>query len=129
MGDNATIPHLMSLLFYTNYSAACYEFSASFRRRVWNETDRSLKRRHSAFAHQARLLRELVECFGNNMDDCPVTRFYHGINRNMIFKSTDFKLCGPLSTTSDFCVAHGTFSKSEGIVVDIKRTAGHMLIE
>merc|ERR1719203_2174542 len=118
-GDEATIPHIMSLLFYTNFSVACFEFSASFRRRVWNETDHSLKRRHSGFAHQARLLRELVECFGMMMSECSVKTFYHGINRNMIFKSTTFKLCGPLSTTSDFAVAHGTFADDEGIVVDI----------
>ena len=95
-----TIPHLMALLFYTNYTTACYEFSASFRRIVWNETDQSLKRRHGHFAWQARLLRELVECFGNTMKHCPVEVFYHGINMDLTFKSTQFKICGPLSTTS-----------------------------
>merc|ERR1712110_659267 len=69
-GDEATVSHIMALLFYTNYSRACYEFSASFRKIVWNETDHSLKGRHSAFAHQGRLLRELVECFGVQMAYC-----------------------------------------------------------
>lgn len=109
-GDNVTISHIMSLLFYTNFTAASYEFSASFRRRFWNETDGALKRRHSAFAHQARLLRELVEAFGNTMINCSVSTFYHGVSANLIFEGTMFNLCGPMSTTSGllsyfFCFA------------------------
>ena len=98
--DTATISHLMAMLFYTNYSKACYEFSASFRKIFWNETDKSLKRRHSGFAHQGRLLRELVECFGEWMRRFGIRTFYHGINSDLLFKSTTFKLHGPLSTTS-----------------------------
>ena len=99
-GDEATISHLIALLIYTNYSRACYEFSASFRKLVWNETDKSLKKRHSSFAHQGRLLRELVECYGQEMAGCAVRVFYHGINCDLTFKSTNFKVYGPLSTTS-----------------------------
>lgn len=99
-GDKVTIFHIMSLLFYTNYSVASYEFSASFRRRFYNETDGALKRRHSAFAHQSRLLRELVEVFGNRMKYCSVSTFYHGISADLIFEGTSFKLSGPMSTTS-----------------------------
>ena len=110
--DEATISHLMAILFYTNYSKACYEFSASFRKIFWNETDESLKRRHSGFAHQGRLLRELVECFGLSTARCSVGVFYHGINRDLIFRSTNFKLHGPLSTTS------GLFTLSLFVHVD-----------
>ena len=90
-------------LLSTNYSKACYEFSASFRKIVWNETDRSLKRRHAAFWWQAKLLRELVEVFGSVMSQCAVNVFYHGINTDLTFQSTSFKICGPLSTTSGSC--------------------------
>ena len=99
-GAEVTVQHLMSLLFYTNFSRASYEFSASFRRIVWNETDASLKRRHSFFAIQGRLLRELVECFGTTMSKCPgVKVFYHGIASDMVFESTSFCVHGPMSTT------------------------------
>merc|ERR1712176_443392 len=50
----------------------------------------------------------------------------------MIFKSTRFNLYGPLSTTSDFSVACGTFADDEGIVVDIWSSSskrGQMLFE
>ena len=144
--DEVTISHIMALLFYTNYSKASYEFSASFRRIFWNETDESLKGRHSAFCHQARLLRELVEAFGGTMGHCPSSVFYHGVSTDLVFEGTLFKLHGPLSTTSGmflflgflcvlcicvnlmyfaaFDVAHGTFSKKSGIVVDIRNVKG-----
>ena len=99
-GAKVTVAHIMALLFYTNYTVASYEFSASFRRAFWNETDGALKLRHSAFVHQARLLRELVEAFGCAMSECAVPVFYHGVNADLIFEGTNFFLHGPLSTTS-----------------------------
>lgn len=99
-GHTATIPHLMALLFYMNYPRACYEFLASFRKIVWNETDYSLKQRHSSFAHQGRLLRELVECFGSTMSQCTVKLFHFGMEHHLNFTSSTFNYCAPLSTTS-----------------------------
>ena len=99
-GHTATIPHLMALLFYSNYPAASRQFLASFRKTVWNETDFSLKQRHSSFAVQGRLLRELVECFGGTMSQCAVKLFYCGMDCRLALKSTAFNYHGPLSTTS-----------------------------
>ena len=106
IGEEATISHILALLFYTNMTKASFEFSASFRRAFWNETDTSLKGRHSAFVHQARLLRELVEAFGNRMKRCSVSIFYHGVSRDLVFEGTRFKLFGPLSTTSGTLMSH-----------------------
>ena len=102
-GTIITIYHIMSLLFYCNYTAQSYEFSATFRRIFWNETDRSLKRRHSKLAQWGRLLRECVDCWGYLMagalDDDPGI-YFHGIGKEMLFKSTNFKVFGPMSTTT-----------------------------
>jgi len=46
--SEVTVAHIMALLFYTNYTKASYEFSASFRRIFWNETDGALKLRRLA---------------------------------------------------------------------------------
>lgn len=99
-GSPITIPHLMALLFYTNYSSQSYEFSASFRRIFYNESDGALKKRHSRFANWARLLRETVECYGTKMSQSPVSTYYHGIGQEMLFQGTYFKIYGPLSTTA-----------------------------
>ena len=99
-GEPITISHLMCVLFYTNYTKQSFDFSSSFRRQTWNESDVSLKRRHARFACWARLLRETVECYGENMKYSKVETFYHGIGKELIFEGTQFNICGPLSTTA-----------------------------
>ena len=99
-GDPVTVQHIMALMFHTNFEKASYELAASFRRIFWNETDESLKRRHAAFVHQSRLLRELVEAFGVQMRQCVVPVFYHGISEDIVFEGTKFNKHGPLCTTS-----------------------------
>eukprot|EP01084_Bolivina_argentea_P262051 443058_1 len=54
------------------------------------------------------------------MSKSPVKIFYHGISKEMIFTSTSFRIFGPLSTTTAFETAHGTFAKDDGLVVDIR---------
>ena len=93
-----------SILFYTNYSVQSYELSATFRRIFWNETDKSLKKRHSIFVNWARLLRETVECFGNTMQYSYPSVYYHGIGQEMLFRGTNFNIYGPLSTTAGIYV-------------------------
>ena len=104
VGSIITIYHLMSILFYCNFSIQQYELSATFRRIYWNETDQALKKRHSYFANWAKLLRETVECFGIPMQTSPVKIFYHGISKEMVFKSTTIFIYGPLSTTAGLFV-------------------------
>ena len=100
IGDEANISHILSLLFYTNFTQHCYEFSKTFRRAYAFESDRKLKQRHAQVANWSRHLRELVECFGEETNKCPeISKFYHGVSTEMIFKGTVTRLCGPLSTT------------------------------
>ena len=102
-GDTPTTEHICSLIMYTNFTKNCTSFSSTYRRRTGYETDRKLKERHSQVAHQGRLLRELIEGYGQSMEDPDykhIDTFYHGINKAMIFKSTTIRLCGPVSTST-----------------------------
>ncbi len=108
--DVIGINHVMSVLFYCNFSDHCYEFSASFRRIYWNETDQSLKKRHSEFAQWAKLLRETIECYGISMKTSAEKMYYHGLGKEMLFQSTKFHICGPFSTTSRLFTLFCTFS-------------------
>merc|ERR1712228_1098314 len=112
-----TIQHLMALLFYTNFSHQQCEFTATFLRIYWNETDESLKCRHSQFHFWGKLLRETVECFGTYMQYVPERIFYHGISQSMLFESTSFHVYGPMSTTVEMWVALNFSQK--GMVIDI----------
>merc|ERR1719445_1559683 len=104
--------HLMALLFYCNFSTQQYELTATYRRIYWNETDESLKNRHSYFYWWGRLLREAVECFGTMMAAVPDKIFYHGIKGEMLFNSTIFQAYGPMSTTVELGIAY-QFARQE----------------
>ena len=118
-GTLITIDHIMSLLFYCNYTAQSYELSATYRRIYWNETDNSMKQRHSNLAHWARLLREVVDCFGYLVKSAPKreTMYYHGISRQLLFRGCTFHCFGPISTTTGLYIYNymfvGTFHETQ----------------
>ena len=101
-GTQISVQHIIALLCYTNYTNHCSAFSSTFRRMHGFETDQSLKARNREFWHWSRLLRELVECFGQEFgeiyQDTPT--LWHGVSAQLIFDSTFIKLCGPFSTTA-----------------------------
>ena len=66
-GDEPKAEHICALMMYTNYTKNCTAFSSTYRRRTGYETDRKLKERHAQVANQGRLLRELIEAFGQSM--------------------------------------------------------------
>jgi len=50
--------------------------------------------------------------------------FYHGISSDVIFESTSFCVHGPMSTTSEYLIAHSSFAKDGGTVVEINNGQG-----
>ena len=111
--EQISVQHIMSLLFYTNFSKQSAAFSGTFRRQSPFESDESFKARNREFWNWSKLLRETVECFGQQMSTGLYTEgvkaLYHGVSNALVFDSTLIKLCGPLSTTVgmyEFCVIH-----------------------
>ena len=99
-GSSILLEHIIALLKYTNFTRECFEFSRTYRKIHPFESDRDLKKRHSEVAVWGKRLRELIECFGNVASKYKhISKFYHGINSSMIFKSTTAKFSGPVSTT------------------------------
>eukprot|EP01084_Bolivina_argentea_P273635 466159_1 len=119
-GSVITNKHIMSILFYTDWTELCTAFSTSYRKLSTSETDEELKKRHSEFAIWAKLLRETIECFGEYCSDSDIKSFYHGISIPMVFSSFS-KIFGiPLSTTKTFSVALN-FSQ-DGIILKFPNT-------
>eukprot|EP01083_Nonionella_stella_P127265 385554_1 len=56
------------------------------------------------------------------MSQSKIPFFYHGISRSMLLDSTSLKLCGPVSTTSQYTVAVSRFAE-KGIVLQIRNNA------
>lgn len=92
-GSTFTDEHIMSVTFYCNTNELQYEFSATFRKKTANETFEDWKVRHGQFRNWAKLLREVVECFGKKINK--KDKFYHGINTRMVFNEMIARLCGP----------------------------------
>merc|ERR1719242_1953077 len=97
-GDQITEKHVQSLLLYTDNSAMCAAFSGTFRQDKFGEKLESIKARNTAYFNMSKLLRETVECFGNNRD---VERgpFFCGVTSMMLIPSFGIRLCSPTSTS------------------------------
>ena len=99
-GDIIKVEHIMSVMFYTNFTENSRLFSETYRKQSLYETDESLKQRHSELYYWGRYLRECVEVFGEEMAGRPdIGIFYHGISTTLLFNSSSIYLFGPLSTT------------------------------
>ncbi len=94
------LEHIMVLMFYTDFDENSRIFSSTYRKISEYESNESLKARHSEVYYWGRYLRELVECFGEVMEDSEIPLFYHGVSCELLFDSTHILLCGPVSTTT-----------------------------
>ena len=110
--------HLLSLLFYCNFTSLCTFFSATFRKLTANETDEQLRERNAEVREFARLLVECAHCFGTKLNDSTIQIFYHGISIVMQFPSAVARFCSPTSTTVAFTVAIN-FAKN-GMILELE---------
>eukprot|EP01083_Nonionella_stella_P147675 466358_1 len=111
--------HLVAMMLYCNFDQLQQTFSTTFRYCDENESDISLKKRHSNYYYLAKNLRELVECFGMKWSlELESIRLYHGINGNFTFSTLDAFIKGPLSTTTSFMIA-AQFCDNDGMILDV----------
>eukprot|EP01084_Bolivina_argentea_P194680 334059_1 len=141
-GEQISINHLISIIIYCSYSHLSAKFSETFRRlKKTNDTkqeeevklndisslrnincavenDNSLKQRNSNFYFLSKYINEAVNIYSKQSKDVDMMRFYHGIDKEMIFNSMKGFMYQPLSTTSVYEVAIN-FSMNSGMVVEI----------
>eukprot|EP01084_Bolivina_argentea_P049965 91881_1 len=91
--------NVLCLLLYTNYDFIATELTKTYRKQAQFENNKSLKNRHSYFAHLGQALKETVEVFGTVLIESKHEEFYHGINVKMVFSALSAKFCSPTSTT------------------------------
>eukprot|EP01084_Bolivina_argentea_P313345 542625_1 len=115
-----SIQHLIAMMVYCNYDELQKNFSETFRKVTKNETDKSLKERHSKYYFMARLLRECAECFGMKYHGTigeNITLF-HGVNNQFSFLSMNANIKGPFSTSTDYMVAVN-FCNNQGMILEM----------
>lgn len=113
-----SIWNLICLLLYTDYSAHCTAFSASFRALNVFEPMSLTKERNRNYWWMAKTLRETVELYGqcryaHDTNGSIFGPFYCGVNRILVLPQFNLRLCAPTSTTVHIEVAY-KFATSEG---------------
>eukprot|EP01083_Nonionella_stella_P140387 430411_1 len=101
--------HILAMMSYCNHDVLQAKFSGTFRQNP-NESDDAFKQRHRHFAHFARLLREVVECYGQqNIDgpNCHNQILFHGVSQQAQFQTINPCFKGPVSATTAYAVALG----------------------
>eukprot|EP01084_Bolivina_argentea_P112794 201137_1 len=113
--------HLIALMVYCNFETLQFKFTETYR--LINEDKQNVKNmkdRHRNYFFLGKLLRECVECFGMNrkVDYNDTISLFYGVNKNFAFSSIFAFIKGPLSTTTDCCVA-GNFCQNAGMILNM----------
>ena len=124
------VSHLLSLLFYTDFTDFSYWFSKSFRKKNRKESEKQFKERHSNYHFLAKHLREIVEIYGTKISTSKilgngnkVLYFFTGLNQDSFtFPSFCSRLYGPTSTTAQITVAT-VFAKKNGMIVTLNQAS------
>eukprot|EP01084_Bolivina_argentea_P062125 113596_1 len=124
--------NLLSVIFYTDWSDLCNEFSKTFRKTTGSEALWSLKKRNGEYANWSRILRETVQYYGisgeGERDESGKIihvlqgPLYCGMDFLMVIPEFNIRLCGPTSTSTQFEVAT-RFAGRRGIIMTLNNDA------
>ncbi len=122
-GSVMSVPHLLVILSYTNYTKLQYEFKRQgFRTLDANETESDVRARNREIANWCRLLMEGVHCFGSVMSKRK--RRFHGINARLLVFNFEPEFQFPISLTTSWRIAKN-FATESGIVLVMKHGGLH----
>eukprot|EP01084_Bolivina_argentea_P310003 536296_1 len=109
-----TEQHILSIILYTDFDELQRECTRSFRKLSSTETDEELKDHHSEWANWAKALREAVEVWGIYFEEAPSKeKFFHGINRQMVFSGFSQRFCSPTSMSLSEDIAFGFANRND----------------
>eukprot|EP01084_Bolivina_argentea_P295573 508911_1 len=113
-----SVNNLMSIMFYTDYSALCTLYSATYRALSSFESIESIKKRHADFAHWAMKLNETVKLFGTVFRFNHIPKLYHGVTF-MYFNAFYVNFSAPSSMTKQIAVA--AMFANNGIILQVEQ--------
>eukprot|EP01084_Bolivina_argentea_P147563 258159_1 len=108
--------HVLAAVLYTDMSHLCTKFRETYRT-IRDETEQQKIDRHSNFVHFARLLYEAFVFYGST--DSEVKLLYHGMSRELLFKTLYCTFDLPTSTTTAQSIACN-FGGGAGIVMKLE---------
>eukprot|EP01084_Bolivina_argentea_P241541 405456_1 len=113
-----SLHHILSLMIYCNYDNFQKLFSQTYRNNIHE---------HERFYHLGMYLKQSVHWFGTYHNNKTISKFYHGIDKRMIFIQTGksdnmstngVSINGPLSTSSS-CEVAINFAGYNGLVLEL----------
>jgi len=127
-GDALSTDHVMALLVYCNFDVLCNAFIATFDCKLPSAEAMTVselnafKQKHREYANWARLMREICECFGKQMDaQSNNLSLYHGVTSQRLLFAENVRFCQPTSCTSKLSVSlqYGS-AKDDGLILEIE---------
>lgn len=111
------IENLLSLIFYVDFDVFAFKLKSTFMKQYIDETDISLKMRHSVFANWSKIMTETIELYGTSLRFNKISTLYH---------STEFMHYGlftatfnsPTSMTRYLEVAT-MFTNDDGLILEM----------
>ena len=124
--SSITLNHVLSIILYTDFSELSSNFTSSFRACTPYQTLSQIKARNSNYWWWSKSLREVVELFGDRVDnEYPIC--YTGMSVVMNIPSFRMRLCSPTSTSTQIEVAM-KFAGSQGMILQLQ-TKGIMWLD
>jgi len=112
--------HVHALLLYTDFSALCTDFSASFRAVERGESLEANKARNGRYHHFAKRLKELVMCYGSdNANDNSRGPFFCGVSAVLNIPQFAIRLNAPTSTSLHIEVAMRFAGGTDGMIIQL----------
>ena len=132
--DTIKLEHILSLILYCDFSGYCSSFSASFRKLSRIESMEDVKTRNTAFYHQSKYFREVIEAFGtfgnkqylhpDCKDIAELGPFYSGLDCVLAVPQFCLRLAAPTSTSKHLEVSLN-FSKRSGMIIELNNPEEH----
>eukprot|EP01084_Bolivina_argentea_P076833 139301_1 len=107
------IKHIIAIITYTDKTEFCTEFRKTYRK-IKNENEHQVTKRHRQLYFYSRSLLESVEFFGEFMS--AEMKVFTGLNRVMKFSQFTTYFNQPVSTSTSKTTAH-QFSEGKGIIL------------
>eukprot|EP01084_Bolivina_argentea_P155517 271006_1 len=127
-GDVLTVQHIVAILLFSNDYKLQLRLNASYTKRMEDESDSSMKQRHSYYAHWARLLCETVEVFVNTQFYTRITQFYHNTNCRLYFNDIYASLYTPTSMTRSLQVS-ACYANPKGLLLQFENEPNNKYFE
>lgn len=116
--DLFKIDHIMAICLYCNFDILTNRFVTTFSTNT-DDIDK-FKKIHREMANWSRLMREICECYGTELNSKNRTFFYHGISNKQLLFGETIRFFKPTSCSSKLSVSLQFIDNNHGLILQIE---------